>query len=134
MSGCCHALASRRTLAAFDLADLRINGCNNGLCRVECSRGDVLRVVRERDSAVASFAVEGCTHVYLKSCRSFLGTAGRVLEVGAFAVKLQHDDGKELWWGHAALSKALTSADVDRLKVLVRYTTVPPAMKCWSRI
>ena len=51
-----------------------------------------------------------------------------------FVQKREHDGGKELWWGHAALSKALTSADVDRLKVLVCYTTVPPAMKCWSRI
>ena len=101
-----------------ELLDVRRKKSASAVVRVECAARDRLRVTACEQTARASFGVEGLRENYRGTHKGLLGQTGEVLEVTPTAVKLKHDDGSVLWWGHEALSRLpLTSAQVDAMKV-----------------
>jgi len=85
--------------------------------RVKCAPGDCVWVTACAETARQSFYVVGSQHSYASEDEKLLGQRGEVLEVTQLTVKVKHDSGVERWWGHEALSLALTAAEVDALKV-----------------
>ena len=100
--------------------------------RLECSRGDILRVTASEQKARESFGFVGCKSNFHRCLKNLLGQTGKVLEVTANAVQLQHDNGSQHWWGLPALEGGVfvplervelnkfTASEVDGMKVRLR--------------
>jgi len=71
--------------------------------KLDCKPRDFLQVVTNEYTATRAF-LNTDAH-WMPDMRQYLGKMGMVLEVDTLSVRLQHDDGRSVWWGHAALQK-----------------------------
>ena len=85
--------------------------------QINFAPGEMLRVTWDAQTAEESFGVVGCERVMNRSKEKYLGKIGRVALVEQFLVHLIHGDGKLARWGNGALSKLLTSDEVEGMKV-----------------
>jgi hypothetical protein len=88
--------------------------------------GDMLRVTWDDQTAEESFGVVGCKHEMKRSMTAYLGKIGRVVRVEQCVVELMHTDNTLVLWGNGALSKLLTSEEVDGMKVPTEFLFFPP--------
>jgi hypothetical protein len=79
--------------------------------------GEMLRVTWGAKTAEQSFGVVGCKHEMSRSKETYLGKIGCVVRVEQWGVELKHDDDKLVRWGKGALSKLLTSDEVEGMTV-----------------
>ena len=86
--------------------------------QVACVKGDMLRVVKDRTAAEESFFVVGFRKIFEFKHFAHLGESGEVVAVKKLSIRLKHQDGTLLRWGHGALLPCVfTSLEVDAMKV-----------------
>jgi hypothetical protein len=98
------------------------------------ARGEMLRVTWDAQTAEESFGVVGCIYDMNISKEKYLGKIGCVVRVQHWGVELEHDDRTLVHWGKGALSKLLTSDEVEGLKVVLvhAYGVVLFSLSCIS--
>ena len=79
--------------------------------------GETLRVTWDAQTAEESFGVVGCIHAMSRFKKAYLGKIGCVVRVEQWGGELKHDDDTIVRWGKGALSKLLTSDEVEGMKV-----------------
>jgi hypothetical protein len=85
--------------------------------QINCALGEMLRVTWDAQTAEESFGIVGCKHQMTRSKGKYLGTIGCVVRVEQWGGELKHDDDTLVRWGKGALSKLLTSDEVEGMKV-----------------
>ena len=66
----------------------------------------------------------GCDKTWWSRLQPYLGQTGVVVRVEPLKVQLKHHDGALEWWGHGALRKCLTAAEVDAMEVRLEMFNV----------
>jgi hypothetical protein len=79
--------------------------------------GEMLRVTWDAQTAEDSFGIVGCKNEMTRSKEKYLGKIGCVVRVEQWGGELKHDDDTLVRWGKGALSKLLTSDEVEGMKV-----------------
>jgi hypothetical protein len=85
--------------------------------QVNFAPGEMLRVTWDAQTAEESFGVVGCQHTMHRLKETYLGKIGFVVRVAHWGVVLKHHDDKRVRWGKGALSKLLTSDEVEGMTV-----------------
>lgn len=80
--------------------------------------GEMLRVTWGAKTAEQSFGVVGCKHEMSRSKEKYLGKIGCVVRVQQWGGELKHNDDTLVRWGKGALSKLLTSDEVEGMTVM----------------
>jgi len=85
--------------------------------QINFAHGEMLRVTWDAKKAEESFGVVGCKDKMKRSKKPYLGKIGCVVGFDNFIVVFRQADNTCHIWGHGALSKLLTSDEVEEMKV-----------------